>query len=251
MLILVVWDGESFGSLFFFFKQKTAYEMRISDWSSDVCSFDLAFSLPSANMSFERRADFTVGNGIFRKIWVPAPSSTTSSDGLGPLFNARGCQSCHLKDGRGQPPPPGRAGTSLTMVPSVAVPLGAAPSGMDNVRGDPVYGAQIQTSAVQGLKPEAQLRLDYETVPIRLADGTVIDLRKPHWRLTQLAYGPLAEGAAVSPRVAPQMIGLGLLEAIDPEDILAAAEPADRDGDGVSGRPNRADRKSTRLNSSH
>src|SRR3546814_5444503 len=33
----------SFGVLFFFFKQKTAYEMRISDWSSDVCSSDLAF----------------------------------------------------------------------------------------------------------------------------------------------------------------------------------------------------------------
>src|SRR3546814_5081367 len=29
--------------LFFFFKQKTAYEMRISDWSSDVCSSDLAW----------------------------------------------------------------------------------------------------------------------------------------------------------------------------------------------------------------
>src|SRR3546814_3694437 len=29
--------------VFFFFKQKTAYEMRISDWSSDVCSSDLAF----------------------------------------------------------------------------------------------------------------------------------------------------------------------------------------------------------------
>src|SRR3546814_5659488 len=33
---------------FFFFKQKTAYEMRISDWSSDVCSSDLAARLPSA-----------------------------------------------------------------------------------------------------------------------------------------------------------------------------------------------------------
>src|SRR3546814_10550118 len=30
-------------SLFFLFKQKTAYEMRISDWSSDVCSSDLSF----------------------------------------------------------------------------------------------------------------------------------------------------------------------------------------------------------------
>src|SRR3546814_10876637 len=31
----------SFNYFFFFFKQKTAYEMRISDWSSDVCSSDL------------------------------------------------------------------------------------------------------------------------------------------------------------------------------------------------------------------
>src|SRR3546814_6666240 len=33
--------------LFFFFKQKTAYEMRISDWSSDVCSSDLAAPTPN------------------------------------------------------------------------------------------------------------------------------------------------------------------------------------------------------------
>src|SRR3546814_4900102 len=33
---------------FFFFKQKTAYEMRISDWSSDVCSSDLLSEQPSA-----------------------------------------------------------------------------------------------------------------------------------------------------------------------------------------------------------
>src|SRR3546814_13566234 len=37
--------------LFFFFKQKTAYEMRISDWSSDVCSSDL----PYADSSGKRR----------------------------------------------------------------------------------------------------------------------------------------------------------------------------------------------------
>src|SRR3546814_17907220 len=35
--------GMEFGCIFFFFKQKTAYEMRISDWSSDVCSSDLRF----------------------------------------------------------------------------------------------------------------------------------------------------------------------------------------------------------------
>src|SRR3546814_3876582 len=43
---------------FFFFKQKTAYEMRISDWSSDVCSSDLVFDLvrgPASTMADQTR----------------------------------------------------------------------------------------------------------------------------------------------------------------------------------------------------
>src|SRR3546814_6882473 len=43
---------------FFFVKQKTAYEMRISDWSSDVCSSDLSF--PSARLCSERLPSMTV-----------------------------------------------------------------------------------------------------------------------------------------------------------------------------------------------
>src|SRR3546814_2426280 len=49
--------------LFFFFKQKTAYEMRISDWSSDVCSSDLAIG--NANQP---------GVGISTRASVPPPS---------------------------------------------------------------------------------------------------------------------------------------------------------------------------------
>src|SRR3546814_4101761 len=44
--------------LFFFFKQKTAYEMRISDWSSDVCSSDLYESRPGAGQGSERLEDY-------------------------------------------------------------------------------------------------------------------------------------------------------------------------------------------------
>ena len=72
-----------------------------------------AFSHPSANMSFEQQLDFKVGNGIFKKVWVSAPSSTSSSDGLGPLFNARSCQRCHLKDSRGRPPAEGERAESM------------------------------------------------------------------------------------------------------------------------------------------
>src|SRR3546814_7036926 len=43
--------------MFFFFKQKTAYEMRISDWSSDVCSSDLLQTLPVFVASLHQRLD--------------------------------------------------------------------------------------------------------------------------------------------------------------------------------------------------
>src|SRR3546814_6322241 len=39
------------GFLFFFFKKKTAYEMRISDWSSDVCSSDLSYQPTAVEVS--------------------------------------------------------------------------------------------------------------------------------------------------------------------------------------------------------
>ena len=63
-----------------------------------------AFSQSSANITFEEEGTFKLGNALFRKNWVSSPSSTQASDGLGPLFNARACQNCHLKDGRGRPP---------------------------------------------------------------------------------------------------------------------------------------------------
>lgn len=67
-----------------------------------------AFSQFSETLTFEQELKFKIGNGLFRKTWVSAPSSTLASDGLGPLYNARACQRCHLKDGRGHPPAAGR-----------------------------------------------------------------------------------------------------------------------------------------------
>src|SRR3546814_3404442 len=47
--------------LIFFFKQKTAYEMRISDWSSDVCSSDLGTTFTGSNTGSLGSADITDG----------------------------------------------------------------------------------------------------------------------------------------------------------------------------------------------
>ncbi|MWB79305.1 thiol oxidoreductase [Pseudooceanicola sp. 216_PA32_1] len=208
-----------------------------------------AFSQPSGNMSFENELLFKVGNGLFRKIWVSSPSSTLASDGLGPLFNARGCQSCHLKDGRGHPPVEGEEPSSIFL--RVSVPAGddepmtgieaylAALDGhVDRDRPDPVYGLQLQNFAVQGQPAEYRLGVEWAEEEIALSDGESASLRRPVWRADNLGYGPLGEGAMTSPRVAPQMIGLGLLEAIPAGDILAHEDPDDADGDGISGRAN-------------
>jgi len=195
------------------------------------------------NLSFEQEEQFKLGNALFRKIWVSSPSSTQASDGLGPLFNARGCQSCHIKDGRGHPPFAGED-ESASMFLRLSVPPGETDErlAMDGVIagevGDPVYGTQLQDFAVPGLQAEGRMVIDYVEVPVTLGDGSVVSLRQPHYSVVDLGYGPLADDVMISPRVANPMIGLGLIEQIPAEDILKLADADDLDGDGISGRAN-------------
>jgi len=201
-----------------------------------------AFSQPSGNLSFEQELDFKVGNGLFKKIWVSSPSSTLASDGLGPLYNARSCQRCHIKDGRGHTPN-GPDDNAVSMFLRVSIP-GAPEDGYGGIedyiatRPEPNYGGQMQDFALAGHPAEYRLDISYEEIRIALSDGETAALRRPTYRAADLGYGPLHPDAMLSPRVAPQMIGLGLLEAIPVEDLLAKADPDDVDGDGISGRPN-------------
>ena len=203
-----------------------------------------SFSNFSANLSFEDESRFKLGNALFRKLWVSAPSSTEASDGLGPLFNARGCQNCHLKDGRGHTPSGTGADSAVSMFLRLSVPPSteaqkqALASHHANVIPEPTYGDQLQDFAVQGLKAEGRMVIDYKDEPVTLGDGTVVTLRAPTYSVADLGYGPISPDVMLSPRVAPPMIGLGLLEQIAPEDILAHADPDDKDGDGISGKPN-------------
>jgi CxxC motif-containing protein (DUF1111 family) len=80
--------------------------------------------------------------------------------------------------------------------------------------------------------------IKYDEITVKLADGGKASLRKPTYSISDLGYGPLHPQTMMSPRVAPPMIGLGLLEAIPEDAILAKADPDDKDGDGISGRPN-------------
>lgn len=200
-----------------------------------------AFSRPSSNLTVEQKMDFTVGNGFFKRIWVSSPASTQAADGLGPLHNARACQRCHLKDGRGHPPE-NSDDSAVSMFLRLSIPpqneaqKAAIASGHLDVVEEPTYGTQFQDLAIAGHKPEGRVVVAWEELPVTLADGTELSLRKPAWSVDRLGYGPLHPDVMFSPRVAPPMIGLGLLEAVPEASLLALADPDDANHDGISGR---------------
>ncbi|PKG47343.1 MULTISPECIES: di-heme oxidoreductase family protein [Halomonadaceae] len=198
-----------------------------------------AYSLPLSNMSMTKRLDFSVGNSFFRNPWVAAPASTEARDGLGPLLNTNSCQGCHLKDGRGHPPTGDENPIALFL--RLSLPASQANPETLGQRGAlpvPNYGLQLQTAAISGAKPEAKLVIEYRPREVSFTDGTSVTLQEPIYSIAEPAYGELPESLQTSPRLAPPMIGLGLLEAIPEADLIAAADPEDADGDGISGRYN-------------
>jgi CxxC motif-containing protein (DUF1111 family) len=202
-----------------------------------------AFSHPSQNMSFERQMDFQIGNAFFTRLWVSAPASTKSSDGLGPLFNARACQRCHIKDGRGHPPESNDQ-NSVSMLVRLSVPAlteedrALLNRGEVNSIDDPVYGGQLQDVSIAGIHSEGTVTISYQEEMVILKGGQKESLRKPKLMIENLMYGDFHKNIMMSARVAPQMIGLGLLEAIAEQDILAIQDVEDKDRDGISGKAN-------------
>jgi CxxC motif-containing protein (DUF1111 family) len=203
----------------------------------DATVFDdteLAYALPLRTLDHERRGDFFVGNSFFNQNWVQSPSSTEGRDGLGPVFNAKSCSGCHFRDGRGTPPlQPGDE--MLSMLVRLSVP------GSDDQGGplpEPTYGGQLQPRSILDVPAEGVAVVEYAEVPGAYADGEAYSLRRPSYRFEALAFGPMASDVLLSPRVAPVVIGLGLLEVVPDDEILAREDPDDADGDGISGRAN-------------
>ncbi|ELL0595593.1 c-type cytochrome [Vibrio vulnificus] len=201
-----------------------------------------AFSLPAANLPMSKRLDFSVGNSFFRNPWVSAPASTDARDGLGPLFNTNGCQNCHIKDGRGHPPEKGDS-HAVSMLVRLSIPALTAEQKKavitSGVIPEPTYGGQLQDFALQDQKPEGQISIRYSVVPVTFSDGTTVVLRKPTVEIRDLAYGEMHPQTLLSARVAPPMIGLGLLESIAEETLLQWADEDDLNQDGISGKLNK------------
>lgn len=211
-----------------------------------------AFSEKAPNLSISERRIFASGNVEFEQSWTFVGNSVESIDGLGPIFNMRSCQGCHINDGRGHAPSAVQPGQQLDHADSLLVRLFRTPTDEERVRidsaqqanaNDPVYGGQIQDRAITNGSPqvaaEANIAIEYETIPVTFtSDNFTVELRKPIFSLMQLQYGPLGDTTYLSPRIANPMIGLGLLENIAADDIVGFADENDLDGNAISGRAN-------------
>ena len=172
---------------------------------------------PSADAA--DRLAVAVGKALFERDWVPAPASTRSTDGLGPLFNARSCAGCH------------RGGGGATMADGGS----GMPRGLVlRLPGGSTYGRQLQTGAVPGLVAEGAPQVRYADVPVTMGDGATIMLRRPTFTIGDAAFGP--PPARLSPRLAPSLLGIGLLAAVPDGLIATRADPDDGDRDGIRGR---------------
>lgn len=185
-----------------------------------------AFGRSPMNMPRTRWVEFLAGKKVFDHDWSDAPTGPLF---VGPLYSAPSCSTCHVKDGRGRPPA-SRSEAPVSLVFQLSASQGHAPH--------PVYGEQFDSRSVEGRVPEGRVEVSYDEVRGEFATGESYALLRPHYQFQQLAQGPLGEGALVSPRVSPATFGLGLLEAIPVETLLAREDPEDRDHDGISGRMN-------------
>ena len=193
-----------------------------------------AFSQPVPGLERMQELFFFVGNSFFNQNWVQAPASTTARDGLGPFYNSRSCAGCHFKDGRGRPPQTeGEFPTGFLI--RLSIP-------QRDIHGaylpEPTYGGQFQDQSILGEQGEGDFRISYTEIPRVYPDGTPYSLRQPAYSFENLTYGDMHPETLFSPRIANQMIGLGLLEAVPEAALLALADPNDWNGDGISGRPN-------------
>jgi CxxC motif-containing protein (DUF1111 family) len=180
---------------------------------------ELYFSQLALNMQPEHVQAFLRGRRLFHTDFGSGahseegnPVFSEQKGKLGPLTSASGCVGCHLRDGRGALPAPGGELTTL------AVKL-YAPAELGN---------QLQREEGRALLAR------FEQHDVELGDGSKISLRKPVFAFEGESVAPDQIKASV--RVARQIPGMGLLEAIPEETILSRADDEDCDGDGISGR---------------
>lgn len=206
------------------------YDDRLSGGSFTVLnSSTQAFKQAIDGLTERQQRVHTIGDGTFDQVFVAAPAPHFG--GLGPIFNNLSCVNCHRNDGGGFPST-GSSNSGLLL--RISVP------GMDEHGGPlaaPGFGGQVQDQALLGTSPEASAAISYTDLPVTYPDGTTVTLHKTAYAL-QNPYIALPAGYMLSPRLAPRLVGLGLLENIPESTVLSFVDAGDQNGDGITGRAN-------------
>lgn len=223
---LVPWDvdGQDFvqgGS----FHQKDSIKIPEHAWLGGATTLpfnhsnepDNHFMQMATNLSADNGDAFVKGRHVHHSSFVDGHHDESQENGIfdtvvglsGNRYVNERCTGCHLRNGRALPEAPG-----------VALDKWVFKIADANGNADPSRGKVLQP---QGSANEGNVAIEYW-------EQTDEGLRKPHYQFSS------GTPAKVSARIAPQLVGLGLLEAISEEDILALADPNDEDNDGISGR---------------
>lgn len=206
------------------------YDERLSGGMAtffDETSKAFSHAIPGLSALDERAHE--LGDAAFEQTFVSAPAPINS--GLGPIFNNVSCISCHHNDGKGTPTA-GAVNSSLLF--RISIPGVNEHGGPVNAPG---YGGQVQDVAIFGKQAEAKISISYTDVTEIYTDGEKVTLRKPLYTV-QSSYIPMPSNYGISPRLAPPVFGLGLLENIPESTLLSFADEHDADGDGISGKAN-------------
>jgi len=191
-----------------------------------------AFSVPIAMLDREQAEAFAKGREQFNEAWVVAPQAG-GVWGLGPTFNEDRCAHCHANNGRAKAPDSGQE-AELGMLVRLSIP-GATQYGGPNPH--PAYGDQLQNRGIPDRVPaEGRAIFTYTTREVSFADGEKANLRIPSIEFQDLQFGELGRDIMISPRIAPAVVGMGLLEAVPEETILNLAKEEEKLG--VGGKPN-------------
>ena len=216
----------------------------VNSFADDISSIkDKSLLLkPIKNLSDEQYDKFILGRSFFVIPWVEAPSATTARDGLGPLFNANTCVSCHPSNGRGTLYNKNMQ-FSRSLIAKLSLPSSNLLEHKEILKTsplivEPTYGGQVAINANHGVNFEAKPDIKYKEIEVKFPDGEIDTLLKPIYALKDLQYGELHKDTIITFRLAPSLNGLGYLEDISNEDILNNVDEFDKDNDGISGRAN-------------
>ncbi len=193
--------------------------------------FSGSFEQPATNLNGDEAAQHARGDVNFESNFIASPSLV--NPGLGPVFNHLSCVSCHPKNGKSPQPFSGADLKGLLF--RISIPGTNPHNGPLDVPG---MGTQLQQKAIFGKAAEADIQISFTETTYYFEDGTPYALRKPTYTISN-PYTAIPSNTMLSPRIAQQVIGLGLLEAINESDILAKEDVSDANGDGISGKANK------------